>query len=129
MTGIADRFVQALRDLDGAAMAEVLSADATTWRNLGDRTRTAQDLIATLDLERELVRSSSLEVRHQASTDDGFVVQLVFAGTTRGGADFRIPICVVARVAEGRVSHFDEYADQASVDPLQEELLRSVAGA
>jgi ketosteroid isomerase-like protein len=125
MTSMSDRFVQALRALDGDAMTQLLAPDAMGWRNLGDRTRTAQEIIATLGLERTLVRESTLDVRHESSTLDGFVVQLVFAGTTHGGADFRIPICIVARVADGRISHFDEYADEASVQPLQQELLRS----
>ena len=74
-----------------------------------------------LRVERALIRSASLEVRHQSTTDDGFLVQFVFAGTTVGGAEFRIPICVVARTVDNYIVRFDEYSDEASLQPLWQE--------
>lgn len=123
MTSLSDRFLHALRTFDADAMTQLLASDAIAWLNVGNRERSVEEIIATLRLERELVRSSTLRMRHQTSTEDGFVVQFAFEGTTRGGADFHIPICIVAHVVDGRIASFDEYTDDASIRPLREEFL------
>lgn len=123
MTSLSDRFLHALRTFDADVLTQVLAPDAIGWRNLGNRERSAEEIVESIRLERTLVRSSTIHVRHQASTEDGFVVQFVFEGTTRGGADFHIPICIVAHVVDGRIGSFDEYTDEASVRPLHEEFL------
>src|SRR5688500_8169830 len=118
MTSLADRFLDALRTFDVEAMTEMLAPDAIAWRNVGNRDRSAEEIIAMLKVERTLIRSSSVQVRYQSTTEDGFLVQFVFEGTTNGGRDFEMPICIVARVADGRISGFDEYADETSIKPL-----------
>jgi len=127
MTSVPERFVNALRTFDADAVAELLAPDGTRWLNVGDSTRTAAEVVEITRLESTLVGSSTLDVRHLASTEDGFVLQLVFAGTTRSGADFSIPICIVARVVDGRISHYDEYADETSLAPLREEFFASAS--
>jgi limonene-1,2-epoxide hydrolase len=124
---VADRFLAALRTFDAEALAGLLAPDATRWLNVGESTRTAEEVVAITRVERTLIESWHLDVRHQAATDDGFVVQFVFTGTTPSGLAFRIPICIVAQVGAGRITHYDEYADGASLVPLQQELAASGA--
>jgi ketosteroid isomerase-like protein len=128
MSSVPDRLVEALRTFDVDALSELLAPDGTRWLNVGDSTRTAAEVLEITRVERTLVASATLEVRQQSATEDGFVLQLVFAGTTRGGAEFRMPICLVARVADGRITHYDEYADESSLAPLREEFFASQAG-
>jgi ketosteroid isomerase-like protein len=125
MTSLSDQLLEAMRSLDADALTDLLAPDAVVWRNVGTRDRTAQDVIDMLRVERELIRSSTLRVRHQSATDDGFVVQFVLAGTTKGGADFELSICIVAHVADGRIVAFEEYADETSLQPLMQEFLAS----
>lgn len=127
MSALADRFVEALRTFDADVLGALLTPDATRWLNVGSSTRTAAEVVAITRVERALVRSWTLEVRHLATTEDGFVAQFAFAGTTRGGWEFHIPICVVARVVDGHISHYDEYTDETSLAPLREELASSGA--
>ena len=122
-TSVAEQLLHALSTFDAQALASVLPADAVAWRNVGDRTRTGAEVAATLTLERALIRSATIDVHHQSCTEDGFVVQFVFAGTTTGGRDFAVPICLVARVTAGRITRFDEYTDETSLQPLRAELL------
>jgi ketosteroid isomerase-like protein len=129
MTALVDRFVEALRTFDAETMTELLAPDAVAWRSIGDKDRTVDEVTAMLHVERELIASSTLRVRHQATTPDGFFVQLVLAGTTRGGAAFSIPICIVGHVADGRITAFDEYADEASLQPLWQEFAAMQAGS
>lgn len=124
---VAGRFLDALRAFDADALATLLHADATRWLNVGSSTRTADEVVAITRLERTLVASWTLDVQQLADTEDGFVAQLVFAGTTRSGREFHIPICVVARVVDGSISHYDEYTDETSLAPLREELATSGA--
>ena len=122
-TSLADRFVLALSTFDADTLARILASDAVAWRNVGDRTRSADEIVASVALERELIRSASVHVRHQSGTEDGFVVQFVFEGITRGGLDFSLPICIVAHVVDDRISRFEEYTDGACMEPLRQELL------
>lgn len=125
MTSLADRFVSALRTFDAEAMTQLLASDAVGWLNVGNRSRSVEEFTALLRLERALVPSAALHVLHQTNTEDGFVVQFVLDGTTRGGAHLHIRICIVAEVVDGRIGHFDEYTDEASTGPLREEFLAS----
>lgn len=120
---LLDRFLYALSSFDAEILGTVLASDAVAWRNVGDRTRSGAEVIATMAVERALVRSSTIRVRHKSGTEDGFVVQFVFEGITSGGLAFSLPICIVARVADGRVRSFDEYTDEASLQPLRQEFL------
>lgn len=122
---LPERFLDAMRTFDAETMTELLAPDAVIWRNVGNKNRSAQEIIEMLHIERSLIRSSTLEVRQQTTTADGFVVQFVFAGTTAGGADFRIPICIVARIVGDRIAAFDEYSDESSLQPLWQEFLAS----
>jgi ketosteroid isomerase-like protein len=121
MTSLVDRFVEALRTFDVEAMTELLAPDAVAWRNIGNKDRTVDEVTGMLHVERELIPTSTVRVRQQATTPDGFVVQFVFAGTTRGGADFSVPICIVGHVTGERITAFEEYADETSLQPLWQE--------
>ena len=123
MSALTDRFVDSLRTFDTEALAELLAPDATRWVNVGNSTRTRAEVLEITRVERSLVVSSAVEVRQVSDTQYGFVLQVVVAGTTRGGAAFRIPLCLVARVCDGRITHYDEYADEASLAPLRDEFL------
>lgn len=54
----------------------------------------------------------------RASTASGFVEEHTAGGTLPGGDVLRLPICVVADVAAGRVVHVREYFDSAIAAPL-----------
>jgi ketosteroid isomerase-like protein len=129
MAKLADRFVEALRTFDADLMSELLAPDAVAWRSIGDKDRTAEEVIGLLHVERQLIASATIEVRHHSPTEDGFVVQLLFGGTTRGGAEFSVPICIVAHVAGERVTAFEEYADEASLRPLWDEFAATQAAS
>jgi ketosteroid isomerase-like protein len=125
MAELADRLLAALSHYDADGVGACLDDEFVHWLNLTDREQGREGLLATLRLEREHVRETSFEVRAEVGTDDGFVLQLVAAGTTNGGRAYRIPVCIVATVsADGeRVVRIDEYASSDHVAPLLQELL------
>lgn len=124
---LAERLVEALSRYDAEAVGALLADGFVHWVNLTDREQGADDLLATLRLERAHVRDAAFEVRSAVTTGEGFVLQLVAAGTTNGGRAFRIPVCLVCQVAAGgdRVVRIDEYASSHHAKPLLQELLGS----
>jgi ketosteroid isomerase-like protein len=128
MTSLVDRFLAALETFDAEAMTALLSPDAVAWRSIGDKDRTVDEVVGMLHVEQQLIAHATVRVRHQSPTEDGFVVQLVFAGTTRGGAEFSVPICIVAHVADQRITAFEEYADEAGLQPLWQEFAAIQSG-
>lgn len=120
---LPDRFLEALGRYDVDGLADVLDDGCVRWLNLGGQEQRREELLALLALERDVVLEPSFEVRHRVATDEGFVVQLTASGTTRGGVDFRIPVCLVVTVTGDRISRIDEYASSHQVAPLLQEVL------
>ena len=125
MTDLADRLLDALSRYDADAVAALLDDDLVHWLNLTEQEQGRDGLLGTLRLEREHVAETTFEARSKTCTDDGFVLQLVAAGTTKGGRTYRIPVCLVATVSPdgSRVVRIDEYASSHHVQPLLQELL------
>ncbi len=60
----------------------------------------------------------------RASTTSGFVEEHTAGGTLPSGDVLRLPVCIVAEVVAGRVTHVREYFDSAIAAPLMAALAR-----
>jgi ketosteroid isomerase-like protein len=120
---LADRFLDALARYDVDALGPLLDEGCVRWLNLSGEVQRREELLAVVALERDVVVDPTFDVRHRAATDDGFVLQLTAAGTTRGGTPFRIPVCLVVTVDAERITRIDEYASSHHVAPLLQEVL------
>ena len=57
-------------------------------------------------------------------TGDGFVEEHDVRGTAPDGTPFKVAVCVVATVANGKISTMNEYLDTAAARPLMDALAR-----
>ncbi|MCY3631087.1 MAG: hypothetical protein OXH29_00250 [bacterium] len=106
---VADRFFAVYAAADENGIREVLAPDFEGWTSsFGGRELTVDSLVIGSKWEADNVEMELEEVcRHV--TDRGFVRQFVIRMTNAEGVPMEIPGCMVALVADGRITRFDEY--------------------
>jgi limonene-1,2-epoxide hydrolase len=119
---LAGALLDALAGYDADAVARLVDPAVVHWNNLTQREQGLDGLLGTLRAEREVVAAAEMALRHRVATAEGFVLELAVEGTTRRGAAFRIPVCLVVRVEGDRIVRIDEYADSAAARPIVREL-------
>jgi len=83
------------------------------WTAQDPAERTPDENLAVLGWVKANVRDFRYEdVRCQA-TPTGFIEQHTTCGTLPNGASFHFAACLVVRVADGRITHLEEYFDTA----------------
>jgi len=106
---VADRFFAVYAAADEDGIREVLAPDFEGWTSsFGGRELTVDSLVIGAKWEADNVELELEEVSRQV-TDSGFVRQFVIRMTNAQGAPMEIPGCMVALVADGRITRFDEY--------------------
>ena len=118
---VADELFDHLRRYE--VPEHLLAKGAVHYLNFVDQERPAGHMARMLGLERRIVAESRLHLQRRSFTEDGFVLQMVSSGITTSGVDFRVPVCLVVTVAEGRITRLDEYADSRQAQPLLDEVL------
>ncbi|WP_420437483.1 nuclear transport factor 2 family protein [Candidatus Poriferisocius sp.] len=107
---VADRFFAAYAAADEDGIRGVLSPDFEGWTSsFGGRDLTVDTLVDGAKWEADNVIDMTLEEVRRHVTDRGFVRQFVIRLANAGGAPVEIPGCMVALVANGRITRFDEY--------------------
>ena len=115
---LADRFMTAVATGDLRTVREIYADDAVIWHNNDGETQTVEENLRVLEwVQRNIADLRYEEVRRHA-TDHGFIEQHVLRGRTPSGAELDVPACLVATVAEGRITRLDEYLDSAHLAPL-----------
>lgn len=110
-----ETFFSALERGDSAIIAQCYGPDMRIWNNAQQIEMTGAEHIAGLEaffFPRFLNR-----VYENKRTDllaDGFVRQQVLAATF-DGEPLRIPMCLICRVEDGRISRIDEYLTLSSI--------------
>ena len=106
---VADRFFAVYAAADEDGIREVLAPDFEGWSSsFGGRDLTVDSLVAGAKWEADNIDMTLDEVRRHV-TNNGFVRQFVIRLTDAEGAPVEIPGCLVALVADGRITRFDEY--------------------
>jgi ketosteroid isomerase-like protein len=104
--------------LAGERADEELYADVvTTWHNIGEREVEVQRTPSRTRARGAGAELRVTDVRVQVF-DGGWVLQSVTVGTAPDGTAVRIPSCLVARLVDGRIARFEEYADSRATEAL-----------
>jgi limonene-1,2-epoxide hydrolase len=106
-----DRLVSAMQAYDGEAVRALCAPGFRHWVSLSEQESGLDQLIATLQRERAVVAAATMVVRRQVATDAGVTLMLTVDGTTKNGAAFHIPVCLVITLEDGRMTRIDEYAN------------------
>lgn len=118
MTAIAESLFAAVAAGDVAAARALYASDAVVWHNFDGVEQTLEENAETLAwMKRALPDFCYTEARLMV-TPEGFVEQHVIRATNRRGEQVAVPACIVATVADGKVTRIDEYVDSAHVAQL-----------
>ena len=115
---LARQFVDAIMRVDVDALRECLAPGARFWVNIGPSEFSTDERFAVLELERQHLAEHDAQDIRVTPSDTGFVAQLVSVGTTTSGEHLRVAVCLVATVADGRITRVEEYADSEAAKPL-----------
>lgn len=117
---VAERLFAAIEAGDIDAVRSLYSPDVTVWHNHDGLAQSIDDNLRVLGwMSKHLPGARYTDVRRSA-TDTGFVQQHVLVATSRSGREVAVPACIVADVADGRITRLDEYLDSAHVAQLME---------
>lgn len=117
---VAERLFAAIEAGDIEAVRALYSPHVTVWHNHDGLTQSLDENLRVLGwMSKHLPGARYTEVRRSA-TDSGFVQQHVLVATNRNGREIAVPACIVADVADGRITRLDEYLDSAHVALLLE---------
>ena len=115
---VAQQLFDAIERGDVEALRSLYHVDARIWHNTDGAEQSVDENLRVL---RWLVRNTSLrrydEVRREI-IPSGFVQMHVLRLDLGTGRSLRIPACLVARVAQGRITRIDEYLDSAQLAAL-----------
>lgn len=120
---LAQRFFAASSAGNTEAMAALCSDRILVQQNGGD----ALGLTALLGFA-AAVKAAAPDFRYENAirydTGTGFVEEHDVRGTVKDGSAFKVAVCVVATVEDGRIATMHEYLDTAAARPLVEALSR-----
>jgi ketosteroid isomerase-like protein len=117
---VAERLFSAIEAGDIDAVRALYAPDVAVWHNHDGLVQSLDDNVRVLGwMTRHLPGARYTDVR-RSLTESGFVQQHVLVATNRAGREVAVPACIVADVADGRITRLDEYLDSAHIAQLME---------
>ena len=112
---LAERLCAALERGDAAAVRELYAPDVVVWHNFDDLEQDRDGNLATLAWMTRTLQGLRYEIVRREAIDGGFLQQHVLHASFADGRAVTLPACIVARVADGRITRIDEYLDPRPV--------------
>jgi len=117
---LARRFFAAIVAGDIEAVRGMYAPDAEIWHNHDGRTQGVEENLRVLRWATANIAGLRYEDVRLEATESGFVERHVLRGRAPSGAELRVPACIVATVAGGRITRVEEYLDSAQITALSE---------
>ena len=114
----ADHIFGAIEKGDVEGVRAVYATDAVIWHNFDEVEQSVEDNLRVLGWMAGTFSERRYEVVFRKEWDEGFVQQHVLHLTKRDGTTIALPACIVARVADGKITRIDEYLDSAQAARL-----------
>jgi limonene-1,2-epoxide hydrolase len=107
---LALKVVSALENYDSALMRECYAPDMRMWHNAFQVEMSGEEHIKLLERTyfHKYLNPKYINIRIELF-EGGFVQQHILTAHFAGGSEMRLPICVVGRVKDGRITRIDEY--------------------
>ena len=114
---VADDLFTAIEKGDVEGVRSIYAPDAVIWHNTDGIEQTVEQNLRTLQWVCDNLADRAYEDVRRHEFEGGFVQQHVLR-FTKGGERRGMPACIVATVADGRITRIDEYLDSAQVAQL-----------
>lgn len=111
---VADDLFAAIEKGDVGAVRDLYAPDAVIWHNNDEVEQTVEQNLRVLQWVCDNLADRAYEDVRRHDFDGGFVQQHVLR-FTKDGERRGLPACIVATVADGRITRIDEYLDSAHV--------------
>lgn len=109
----ADSLFDAIERGDVDAVRAIYAPDALIWHNFDQVEQNVDDNLRILGWMANAFTKRFYEVTYRKEWDDGFVQQHVLHLTKKDGTVVALPACIVAHLADGKITRIDEYLDSA----------------
>ena len=115
---LAERMFRAIEAGDLETLRPIYADDFVAWSNFDDATKDVDATMSVLGWMCHKLADRRYDVVRREPIAGGFLQQHVLRGTAPDGTAVAMPACVVAVVADGRVTRIDEYLDPSALAAL-----------
>ena len=115
---IAKAIFTAIENGDVDAVRDIYAPDAVIWHNFDQVEQSVDDNLQVLGWMCANFTERSYDEVRLHEWDEGFVQQHVLRLTKKDATLVELPCCIVARVADGKITRIDEYLDSAQAARL-----------
>jgi ketosteroid isomerase-like protein len=107
---VALKLVAAIENYDSAAMRECYAPDMRMWHNVFQVEMSGEAHIRQMEQTyfHTYLNPKYIDIRIDVF-EGGFVQQHILTANFADGTPIRMPICVVGRVKDGRITRIEEY--------------------
>ena len=113
-TEIASRLFAAIEAGDIETIRDCYSPGAQIWHNTDGVVKSLDHTTTIVEWMLTNMPGMRYPDPQCSTTEDGFVQRHVVVGTRPDGVEVSLPCCVVAKVANGQVTHLYEYFDSVA---------------
>jgi len=115
---IADRLFRAIEQGDLDTVRSLYAPDIVVWANFDSRDQDLERSMKVLAWMCTKMRDRHYDVRRRDVIPGGFLQEHVLRGTAPDGSSIAMPACIIATVADGRITGMHEYLDPSAVAAL-----------
>ena len=107
---VALKLISAIENYDSALMRECYAPDMRMWHNVYQVEMSGEDHIKQMERAyfHKYLNPKYINIRID-TFEGGFVQQHILTARFVDGTPVRMPICVVGRVKDGRITRIEEY--------------------
>ncbi len=114
MIALAERFIEVASSRDIEGMRSLYAPNMVMWHNTDSIELSADDHLTTYKANTAPLKSITYSNVRIMPIDGGYVQQHLITADLGGGREMKIACCVVARVANGKITRLDEYYDSGA---------------
>jgi ketosteroid isomerase-like protein len=110
---LCEQFFDAYQDGRVDVLRRIMSDDCIVWHNVFLEDTTRDENLAAYPNSYQGQRRRTYDDRTIDAFEDGFVIQYSLGGVMHNGHRGSMPICIVGRCSNGKITRIDEYMDTA----------------
>jgi len=115
---LADRMFRAIEQGDLDALRDCYDPGIVVWANMDQRETDLDQSMRLLGWLCAKLGDRRYDVSRRDLIPGGFLQEHVLRGTAPDGTAIAMPACIIAAVADGRITRIHEYLDPAGVAAL-----------
>ena len=109
---LANAFFDAYEQKRVDLLDQIYSDDCIIWHNVFGKDTSRDENLEAMRNDRGQ-RRRTYDERTIDAFPDGFVIQYTLGGVMHDGHRGAMPICIVGRVSDGKITRIDEYMDSS----------------